>query len=216
MGRSQSHRRVIGRQLAVGVSLLVLGGAGIWAGVAAGASGGSRPEAVTTTTTGTSASCEPGWTPDQCNQLPTDREQVLSSYYAEPGASTTTPPVPPTDVTQPPPVLGIVHTVSASVPSSIANTTSVGYLRIADGVYQAVTAGASADDSSQGVVIVYSVEWNANTNEPLDGAVSHQQVFNTPTRDGEVTISSASANLVYLVAGDGTSFTFNLDTLEFA
>lgn len=198
--------------------VVALGAGGIWAGVAVGASGGQAQSAASQATSSTATStCLPGQSAAWCSSLPADKAQALSTYDAQTAAGASTPNVtsPPPVTTAAPPEIGIGDYGSPISPQ-IAAVNEQGYRRLSGGVMQLVMVGVSSADTSQGVVVVFTENWDSTIDDvDLADPNYSTQVYDSPSADGRLTITSAAGGLVQIVAADGTPFTFNLDTMSF-
>jgi len=76
-----------------------------------------------------------------------------------------------------------------------------------DGVSIVMFAGSSVTDPTQGVV-------GMRKDNPSDGS-KPSTLVNTPGKHGFVRITAVNGSVVSLVAKDGTTFTFDYDTLKF-
>ena len=75
------------------------------------------------------------------------------------------------------------------------------------GEYVLVSAGVSADDSTQGLVMVVRVS--------SDRQLINRNFYQTPTKNGEIKIIRAVGSDLVLQAADGSQYTFDVLANQF-
>ena len=212
--KSLGHSRGVRLLVAVAVGVLATIGAGV--GVAVGGSD-SNAGSTSSQTTASSTTCLPGQPQSWCDSLPTDKGQALSTYDAMTATGASTPNVvpPPPITTAAAPQVGVGE-YGTPVSPQIASVTEPGYRRLATGVMQLAMAGVSGTNPTQGVVVVFTENWDPTIDDvDLTNPNYSTQVYDSPSAAGRLTITSASGGLVQLTSADGIAFTFNLATMAY-